>query len=516
MNDKGEHLPEYVTEYIASVINTMHYRKKVRLEVQKGLIDHFTNALADCETESKKQQTTKDMIADFADTKLLARLIRRSKKRCRPLWKKLMLRTGQVMLAAYIISCLCNAWVIHTWANYGKIDYTERFNQLSRPDTPQAENAAVYYTKAAELFIEPPESIEDIVLSSSASFVDLDQEQKATVEKWFADNEPAWRQVGAAVEVPYCWWETDDLSHDNIENLMPQLGIHRTFARLGLARARHQAAQNQFDQAAVQCYTILRMGKHFSGPKLLVEHLVGMACIARTELYLLAMLDNFEPEKLPLEQMQKQLQTIFADGFPMLNSKVEMNWNLGNIQNLFSQNGMIDIKGYFVPGVFLALGDRGRLDARAQSLHDNLYRYNPYQYQSKGLQKPGRALSGPEFMLDLTRRSLENTRDANYCYKALHEALVTIIALQRWKLEKHTYPEMLQELVTEGSIGQLAGDPYSDGILKYQRKGDNFILYSVGADFDDDGGVENHKDPWGREETGGDRVFWPYVPRAGT
>jgi hypothetical protein len=33
------------------------------------------------------------------------------------------------------------------------------------------------------------------------------------------------------------------------------------------------------------------------------------------------------------------------------------------------------------------------------------------------------------------------------------------------------------------------------------------VLYSVGADFEDDGGVMNPEDPWGKDETGGDYVY---------
>ena len=115
-------LPDCVNEYITSVIKKVRYRRKVRQEVQQELTDHFADALADCESESEKQQFAEEIIADFGDTGLLAKLIRRAKKRCRPLWKKAMIRTGQVMLVAYIISFICNAWVIHSWAAYSDID----------------------------------------------------------------------------------------------------------------------------------------------------------------------------------------------------------------------------------------------------------------------------------------------------------------------------------------------------------------------------------------------------------
>jgi hypothetical protein len=42
--------------------------------------------------------------------------------------------------------------------------------------------------------------------------------------------------------------------------------------------------------------------------------------------------------------------------------------------------------------------------------------------------------------------------------------------------------------------------------LIYRCIGDDFTLYSLGADFKDDGGTPSK---WGEGEQGGDQVFWP-------
>ena len=49
-------------------------------------------------------------------------------------------------------------------------------------------------------------------------------------------------------------------------------------------------------------------------------------------------------------------------------------------------------------------------------------------------------------------------------------------------------------------------DPYSDKPLVYKRLDNSFTLYSLGADFDDDGGTPSN---WGEGDKGGDAVFWP-------
>jgi len=93
--------------------------------------------------------------------------------------------------------------------------------------------------------------------------------------------------------------------------------------------------------------------------------------------------------------------------------------------------------------------------------------------------------------------------------RATYQATITVMALRRWRSQQAQYPESLNELVAAGHIKAVPDDPYSDGALKYERRGDEFVLYSLGEDFDDDGGVQTSGDAWGRKEQGGDRVFWP-------
>ncbi len=96
--------------------------------------------------------------------------------------------------------------------------------------------------------------------------------------------------------------------------------------------------------------------------------------------------------------------------------------------------------------------------------------------------------------------------------EALYQATIVTLALERWRLEKNEYPETLSELAAAGFIEELPMDPYSDKPLIYRRVDDDFILYSVGLNFKDDGGevAIEHGRPrrWGTRQAG-DMVFWP-------
>ncbi|HOY57714.1 MAG TPA: hypothetical protein PK640_06210 [Verrucomicrobiota bacterium] len=76
---------------------------------------------------------------------------------------------------------------------------------------------------------------------------------------------------------------------------------------------------------------------------------------------------------------------------------------------------------------------------------------------------------------------------------ARSQATVTLArvacALERHRLAKASYPESLEQL-SPGFLDRLPPDPINGGRLKYRREApDRFVLYSVGLDGRDDGGV---------------------------
>jgi hypothetical protein len=88
---------------------------------------------------------------------------------------------------------------------------------------------------------------------------------------------------------------------------------------------------------------------------------------------------------------------------------------------------------------------------------------------------------------------------------------LTVLALLRYEKEKGKYPVNLNELVEKGYLESIPIDPFSGKPFVYKNTGDDFILYSVGEDFKDDGG-EVYRDDRGRLRmwaATGDWVLWP-------
>jgi hypothetical protein len=94
--------------------------------------------------------------------------------------------------------------------------------------------------------------------------------------------------------------------------------------------------------------------------------------------------------------------------------------------------------------------------------------------------------------------------------KADIESTLAIIAIQRFKQEKEQLPDDLQELVSAGYLTSLPMDPFSNKPLVYKKTENDFTLYSLGYDFDDDGGKMPKKFT-SEHIQDGDTVFWPVV-----
>ena len=109
--------------------------------------------------------------------------------------------------------------------------------------------------------------------------------------------------------------------------------------------------------------------------------------------------------------------------------------------------------------------------------------------------------------------AVDRASEIAYRIRAHHQATVAVLAIKRWRLEKNEYPANLDELVAVGYLKELPMDPYTDKPLVYKKTDDNFTLYSIGPNFEDDGGQPG-KDDKGRVKKwadNGDTVFWPVV-----
>lgn len=86
------------------------------------------------------------------------------------------------------------------------------------------------------------------------------------------------------------------------------------------------------------------------------------------------------------------------------------------------------------------------------------------------------------------------------------DATIVILAILRYKEDTKQLPDTLSDLISAGYLKVVPSDPFQSGLITYRQMDNDFLLYSFGADFDDDRGTPSK---WGEGKEGGDQVFWP-------
>jgi hypothetical protein len=556
-------LPSIAAQYIDRVIRKMGYRRKIRREVRQELADHFIDALRDCRDENDRQQLAQNLIESFGDAKLLAKLIRRGKKRCRSLWRKAIIRTLQATAALIVLMLLYSVWFI-TGKPTISVDYLKVWNQMAQPTVADADNAWPHYEKAVKLYVKPDESIKKSVEINNNKpavlFSSFSLENQEKIRDWVKQNEPAWQEYLIGSQKPYCWREyghgeqnTNPEEHWLIYILVPALSDLRDFSKMGVWRARVEAQDGKISQALDDCLAVIRTGRHFQRIRAsLIEQLVGLAISNLGQSEIIRLVGNPSVTAASLSSIQSQLVAIYQPEYPLMDIQFQKLFFWDAVQHCFTDSGIGG--GHLVPKEFQHILDlsasrkekdmdmaeklicfpscllhahRDETLAKGLEYYDHMIKavaMSPYQKKIQNVDPDGGIKSISQYRYLLLWKLLHGqgwAGDLAFRGKAQHEATLTILALRRWRLEKGSYPETLNDLLQNKYLEQLPVDPYSDGPLRYERRGDDFTLYSLGVNFTDDGGEVNPDDPWGGPSKKGpakcgepnpitgDRVFWP-------
>jgi hypothetical protein len=550
-SDDLQNLPGCAVEFIRLVIKKMRYRRSVQQDVQAELATHFEDELKSCAADKEREQKARQLISDFGDVKLLAVLLRRAKKRCRPVWRTVAARTFQTMGVLILFFVFYTVWFL-TGKPTINVDYLAMLNQRNKPQVRDEDNAWPHYEKAIALFTEPNQELNEIGGFSAPGHISLGgltEEEQQKIRKWVELNEAAWQEFVKASSKSYCYREYQYDPNAKDENkwlfnvLLPHLAEIKGLARLGRWQARIQIDANQPRQALEDCLSIARSGSHWQGKGTLIEQLVGLAIssLACEEILNIAGTKHLSP--VDLKYLQQQLSQIYPQSFPLMNMEGERLLFMDAVQHLFTESGPGG--GHLVPHKLVYLGD---ITGSADEVRINMVRLpfytaaamvhagrdetiakgnEIYDYQGKRAKMSPyqRHISDPNgfndmisalskyryFLIHIIMPAVDRASELAYRGRASHQATITILALKRWRLEENEYPANLDELVAAGYLKELPADPFSDKTLVYKRTGDDFTLYSVGSNFKDDGG-ESGKDSKGRPSKwrdNGDTVFWP-------
>jgi hypothetical protein len=129
-------------------------------------------------------------------------------------------------------------------------------------------------------------------------------------------------------------------------------------------------------------------------------------------------------------------------------------------------------------------GDLSYRDAKSRGLLDNNFQAPLYSIVAKGML----------WIFPSVRRH----RYVQECQTSFNRMILALVA---YKERYGRYPKSIVEL--RNRLGwKLPTDPFGGADFKYRREGQGFILYSLGPNLKDDGGVQHETRVFARDETG--------------
>jgi len=368
------------------------------------------------------------------------------------------------------------------------IDYIAELNKIGMAGRPESDNAAPYYQKAIELLIKKPA---DLTISTRSWLKEQPTQQQALLRKWVQDNSSALEQLQLGSQKSYCWFMQTD---QKPQTEMPRLTPIRELAMALQARAMLQAEDGGVSGAVNDIVTLYRSGAHIAaGPKLLIEKLVGISIKALSIRAAFNILDGKMIDTDSMKNLQNQLEQLsanYSEPFDVRGEKVYMQ---GQIETDPQYHA-------FKPYLKNAL-----------EYYDTISAKTPWQLRNE--QTQSETTQNPLIGADMTK-----IIEIEYRSRTDTQALITTLAVLRYKSDKDMYPASLPELVPAGYIKELPTDPFSNKPLVYKQTRESFTLYSFGVDYDDDGGdmardSKGNVRMWADE---GDAVFWPVQAEEGT
>lgn len=414
------------------------------------------------------------------------------------------------------------------------VNYAVEYNERLRPtDLDPNDNAGPIYKDAFARLPDVPDDIRSI--SGRLTKYDPCSIEWKLAESWVASSEEAMKLLQQAIQKPGFWVDLTTINFND-----PALLERTDFTKFRDAmfslrcRAWYLATKGDIRGAWDCVIATCRMSQHM-GTRGRMQINLGQAMQGLAHATAFNLLSQTDMDSGLLAQLQTQFEEILAarttpgfEGDEILLRDA--------IQRYFTDNGKGD--GHVVPRLLYdqyrkIKPPKNELDANAAYLkHLGIAWFHPTRVQTvqtleRLTRRAGELVPLPpgEMRAKGTshKEELEKLAKGNYFLHSLivvqtlaqtselfhragvsGEALVATMGLLRFHKDKGTWPASMEELAAAGYIQRVPIDPYSGKPLVYRQLDESFTLYSLGQDFDDDGGTGYR---WGQPPDGGDQVF---------
>ena len=381
-------------------------------------------------------------------------------------------------------------------------------------------SAVPLYDSAIEQFV-PWEG--DFELYSAAMDGDPVALASPEINAWIEANEAAIADYRAATKLEFNGWPTN-LKDDQqlFEMPLPALSPIRGLAKATALKGQQLAAAGDYDGAMSYYLDTLEAGAHASQGVTLIEELVGAAVQGVAGDRIRAMIESADDDELdyvalaeqldqrwtPLRPIEDSFQFERASNLDLLQSVFEVNPETGNyrvrestlekIPQLMGSEGPDSVSLQLGAGAVLAAEGYERLVSEVNNHFDKLTEATQVPYtDSREILSSIEEPRSPALSMMLP--SLGRATQIAFHSKADRQATRLIAHLKAYRQQHGEYPSDLSVFADQDYVI----DPFADAPFQYRREGNDFVLYSVGVNATDEGGIHDSD----RNEH--DYVFWP-------
>lgn len=377
--------------------------------------------------------------------------------------------------------------------------------EAARAEVPDEENAALQVLAAKKLlpagwFPRPVAgilSLEDELTSLSPE-IPLSREQAQRLRGELTKAAPALAAARPLADMSrgryILKW-----SPDAVSMRMDHLQEARELAQLLRLSAIEEAHEGDMDAAIASCRAILSTGRSIGDEPFAISQLVRLSCLRFTIRSLERTLAQGQSSERGLASLQRWLEG--ETKWPMLQvfARAERA-NIHQILETFEAEqvdrasfGMRSRTGSYKIDNLL---DRGK----ARAIHAAYLRFlnecveisklppeeQVERFQQLNMKEPENV---PELLAGLTRDSGFRIMARGFHYSlAFMRCGIAAVAVERFRLAHGHWPDRLEDLVP-AYLSKLPIDPFDGQPLRFRRLKDGVIIYTIGEEQTDDGGV---------------------------
>jgi hypothetical protein len=443
-------------------------------------------------------------------------------------WKGIL----AVLIPLSLLPCPVVAGEPVTQAASGtRIDYVAKLNELVQKGSDESQNAEPFYQRACALCDRSVPYFD-----AWSWLTDWPEEQRASVRDWVKANTAALAQLRLGTKRASYWTQFQGPTIWGMDRMSYLAGVRLLVFAL-ILQTELEATEGNTEGAAEDVLAGCRFALDVRRRLMLIEQMVGGAAsnhILSTGFQVLgrctlhpSLLQRLQKRLMELSQDPTWLIDLRGEEIATLDTLQEIcvrvqagrdKRNMEVINRILSQTWTkqnVDLETELTAEQVYSLVQghapedlAGRVK-KGYAYFETLLAKTPFEWKKETVDadRHWKELMGGNQLLSLMAPPVARVSELSFRMRAQRDALITTLALLRYKTDKGSFPADLQKLVSAGYTDQAPMDPYSDQPLVCKRTENNFILYSLGADFKDDGG--KHDRSWGQGEQGADYVFWP-------